>query len=111
MNQDYVDKAYALAHEEIADGQKCVMVLFPSQEWQHPPSRERKIYTRYSDTHISLKSLPVDTLITVGDAQEFSTDGLRYIMDRMRASVNTKVILLTEDWPCFTKTEDWYESV
>jgi hypothetical protein len=111
MNQAMIDKAYDLAREAKISGQQCVMVLFPSQEWQHPPSRERKIYTRYSDTHIHLKSLPVDTLITVGDVEEFSSEGLDYIWDRMRASVNTKVILLTADWPCFTKTEDWYESV
>ena len=98
MKQDMVDKAYDLAREERARGQQCIMVLFPSQEWHHPPCRERHIYTRYSDTHSGLKSLPVDTLITVGDAKEFTKRGFDYIWDRMRDSDDTKVILLTEDW-------------
>lgn len=111
MNQAMIDKAYDLAREEKVKGSKYVVVFFPTQEWWHPPSRERYIYTRYSDTPSGLKSLPVDTLIAVGDAKEFSREGFDYIWDKMRTPVSTKVILLTDDWPCFAIDGDDDESV
>jgi hypothetical protein len=103
MTQDMIDKAHELAREERDAGQQCVMILFPSQEWYHTPRPENGIYIRYSDIHSGLKSLSVDTLITVGDAKEFSREGFDYVWDRMRASVSTKVIGVTVDWPCFQR--------
>ena len=110
MNQDMVDMAYTLARAQKAKGQKCIVVLFPSRH-SFCTDIEGGVYTRYSDEHHRLKSPTVDTLITVGDAEEFTTPGLEYIFDRMRASVNTKVILLTDDWPCFSKTGASDESI
>jgi hypothetical protein len=108
MKQDMIDKAYALARGGLAKGQKCVMILFSTQAWHHTPRPEEGIHVRYSDTHSGLKSLPVDMLIVVGEAKEFSREGFDYLWDRMRASVSTEVTLLSEDWPCFPPTKTFW---
>jgi hypothetical protein len=108
MKQDMIDKAYDLAREGLAKGQKCVMILFSTQAWHHTPRPEEGIHVRYSDTPSGLESLSVDTLITVGDAKEFSREGFDYIWDRMRVGSGTKVTGVTDDWPCFPPTKTFW---
>ena len=100
MHQDYIDKAYALAHEEKARGQECVMVLFPSRpSYYILHCTEVGVYTRYSDEHCGLLSLPVDTLIVVGPSDaDWDEHGIRLAKERTRASRNAKIIYLNEDY-------------
>ena len=103
MNQDMIDKAYELAREEKASGQKCVTVLFPSRH-SFLTGIDGGIYTRYSDEPSSLKSLPVDTLILVGTTDDdWDEHGVRLAKERTRPSRTGKIVYLNEDY--------WYESV
>jgi hypothetical protein len=96
MNQDLIDMAYDLARWQRANGQKCVMVLFPSIEWRHTLCQEEGIYTRFSDVHSSLKSLAIDTLILVGSADDYwDEDGVRRVKERVRISRTSKILYIS----------------
>lgn len=99
MNQDMIDKAYTLAREERANGQNCVMVLFPSRAWLHTLCQEDGIHTRFSNFYSSLKSLAIDTLILVGFSDDdWDEDGVRLAKEKLNVSRTGTTIYVNEDY-------------
>jgi hypothetical protein len=99
MNQAMIDKAYVLAREERANGQNCVMVLFPSRHPSCVCCQEEGIHTRYSDEPSGLKSLPVDTLILVGPTDaDWDEHGVRLAKEKLSVSRTATTIYVNEDF-------------
>jgi hypothetical protein len=98
--QKYIDKAVSAANQAIDRGKKCVMVLFPTNQWVYDActyiSRTSGVHYRAANAYSGLKTLPVDTLILVSP-KRLDPMGVAFAKNRLRAQRNAEIIEIDKE--------------
>jgi len=91
-----VEQAWHAALDAKIQGYKTIMVVFPTRKGCPPqgasPFNEGSVFTRYSDEHTSLLSVPHDCLIFVDtNSKAFDYTKMAFMVDRLKNHHNSCV--------------------